>query len=152
VELFSLVISEQTALRVISVAAAAVVVTAAIVVAVWVSTPTDLLRGVAVLTVVYTLLSPAYWPWYVVLPVAFLALAPEGVLLVLLVAMSLGSRLVAPLDSLYVDGVIGRPAFFLLTWLGAVGMPLLAVLVFRRADFGEVVPIGGRRRYGSSEP
>lgn len=144
VELLSLVVSEQTALRVIPVAAAAVVVAAAILVAVWVSTPTDLLRGVAVLTVVYTVLAPAYWPWYVVLPVAFLALAPEGVLLVLLVALSLGSRLVAPLDSLYVDEVIGRPAFFLLTWLGAVGMPLLAALVFRRADFGEVVSIGGR--------
>jgi hypothetical protein len=35
--------------------------------------------------VIYTLLSPAYWPWYVVLPVA-------------------------PLDSLYVDEVIGRPS------------------------------------------
>jgi hypothetical protein len=102
--------------------------------------------------VIYTLFSPAYWPWYVVLPVAFLALSPHGILLVLLVAMSLGSRLVAPVNSLYVDEVIGRPAFFLLTWLGAVGMPLLAVLVSRRFDLGEVVSIRSQRRYRSSEP
>jgi alpha-1,6-mannosyltransferase len=152
VEILSLVISEQTALRVVSLAAAATVVLAAILITAWVTTPIDLVRGIAVLMVIYTLLSPAYWPWYVVLPVAFLALSPHGVLLVLLVAMSLGSRLVAPLDSLYVDEVIGRPAFFLLTWLGAVGVPLLAVLVFRRVDFGEVVSIRSRRRYGSSEP
>jgi hypothetical protein len=152
VEILSLVISEQTALRVVSFAAAATVLLAAIAIAVWVRAPTDLLRGIAVLIVIYTLLSPAYWPWYVVLPVAFLALSPHGVLLVLLVTMSLGSRLVAPLDSLYVDEVIGRPAFFLLTWLGAVGVPLLAVLVSRRVDFGEVVSIRSRRRYRSSEP
>jgi hypothetical protein len=66
--------------------------------------------------------------------------------------MSLGSRLVAPVNSLYVDEVIGRPAFFLLTWLGAVGMPLLAVLVSRRFDFGEFVSIRSQRRYRSSEP
>ncbi|HEX6233923.1 MAG TPA: hypothetical protein VFZ63_12425, partial [Jiangellaceae bacterium] len=120
--------------------------------AVWVRTPTDLLRRMAVLMVIYILLSPAYWPWYVVMPVAFLALSPSGILLILVVAMSLGSRLVAPLDSLYVDEVIGRPTFFLLTWLGAVGVPLLAVLVFRRTDFSEVVSIRAGRRYRSDKP
>ena len=63
--------------------------------------------------------------------------------------MSLGSRLVAPVNSLYVDEVIGRPAFLLLTWLGAVGVPLLAVLVSRLVDFGEVASIRSRRRYRS---
>jgi hypothetical protein len=85
VEILSLVISEQTALRVVSLAAAATVLLAAIAIAVWVRTAADLLRGIAVIMVIYTLLSPAYWPWYVVLPVA-------------------------PLDSLYVDEVIGRPS------------------------------------------
>ena len=152
VEILSLVISEQTALRVISLAATAFVLLAAVAIAVWVRTPTDLLRGIAVLMVIYILLSPAYWPWYVVMPVAFLALSPSGILLILVVAMSLGSRLVAPLDSLYVDEVIGRPTFFLLTWLGAVGVPLLAVVVFHRADLGEVVSIRTRRRYRSPKP
>src|SRR5918994_1107329 len=101
--------------------------------------------------VVYTLLSPAYWPWYVVLPVAFLALVSRGILMALLVAMSLGSRLIAPVDSLYVDEAIGRPTYFLETWLGAVRVPLLAVLVFRLVDFGQLGSIRSRRRYGSSE-
>jgi hypothetical protein len=117
-----------------------------------VRTPTDLLRGTAVLMVIYTLLSPAYWPWYVVLPIAFLALVPRGTFLVLIVAMSLGSRLVAPLNSLYVDDVIGRPTFFLLTWLGAVGVPLLTVLVYRLGDFGVGLSARSRRRYGTFEP
>jgi alpha-1,6-mannosyltransferase len=132
-EVFSRVVSEQTALVAVSVAATATVVLAAIVIAVRVRTPTDLLRGTAVLMVIYTLLSPAYWPWYVVLPIAFLALVPRGTFLVLIVAMSLASRLVAPLNSLYVDGIIGRPTFFLLTWVGAVGLPLLAVVAYRFA-------------------
>jgi len=152
VEVLSRVISEQTALLVVSVSATATVVLAAVVIAARVTTPTDLLRGSAVLMVVYILLAPAYWPWYVVLPVALLALVPRGILLVLLVAMSLGSRLVAPLNSLYVDGVIGRSTFFLLTWLGAVGVPLLALLLSRRVDFAEVVSLRSSRRYGSAEP
>ena len=133
VEVLSRVVGEQSALRVVSVVATATIVSLAVVIAFRVRTAADLLRGTAVLMVLYTLLSPAYWPWYAVLPIAFLALVPRGAFLVLLVAMSLGSRLVAPLNSLYVDEVIGRPTFFLLTWVGAVGMPLLAVLASRFA-------------------
>jgi hypothetical protein len=129
VEAVSLVISEQTVLRVVSVVAAATVVLAAVVIAVRGRTPTDL-----------------------VLPVAFLVLVPRGILMVLVVVMSLGSRLIATVDSLYVDEAISRPICFLVTWLGAVRVPLLAVLVFRLVDFGEVVAIRSRRRYGSSEP
>jgi hypothetical protein len=151
-EILSRVISEQTALRVVSVTATAAVVLAAVVIAARARTPTHLLRGSAVLIVIYTLLAPAYWPWYVVLPVALLALVPRGSLLVLLVAMSLGSRLVAPLNSLYVDGTISRASFFLLTWLGAVGMPLLALLLSRRVDFGELLSSRGWRRYRAAEP
>jgi hypothetical protein len=81
----------------------ATIVLLAVVIAFRVRTSADLIRGSAVLMVRYTLLSPAYWPWYAVLPVAFLALVPRGAFLVLIVAMSLGSRLVAPLKH-------GRPA------------------------------------------
>ena len=87
-------------------------------------------------------LGPAYWPWYVILPVALLALVPEGRLLVMLVAMSLGARLVAPLNSLYLDGVVDRAGFLLLTWLGAVAMPLVVLLASRLVDFREVVAAG----------
>ena len=40
--------------------------------------------------VVYTLLSPAYWPSYVVPPVALLALVSRGILMVLLVCDVVG--------------------------------------------------------------
>jgi alpha-1,6-mannosyltransferase len=148
-ELLSRLVSEQSALRAVSVAAAGTVILAAGLIAVRVRTPIDLLRGSAVLMVIYSLLSPAFWPWYVILPIAFLALWPHGIFLVLLVAMSFGSRLVAPLNSLYVDALIDRPTFFLLTWVGTVGLPLLAVLACRLLHFREVVSNSNGRRYGS---
>jgi alpha-1,6-mannosyltransferase len=91
----------------------------------------SLLRSCASVAVAYVLfVSPVYWPWYVVLPVALMALVPTGVFLPLLVAISLGSRLVAPLDVLFVHGVIGRPAFLLVTWVGAIGLPIIVLLVW----------------------
>jgi hypothetical protein len=89
-----------------------------------------LLRAAAGTSVAYVLLaSPSYWPWYAVLPVALLALVPGRRSLILLVAMSLGSRLAAPLDVLYVSEAIGRFAYLLLTWLFGIGVPLLALTV-----------------------
>jgi alpha-1,6-mannosyltransferase len=151
-EALSRVVSEGLAIRVLWVAATAAVVVAGVTIAMRVRTPTDLLRGCALLMVLYTILAPAYWPWYVVLPAAFLALVPRGAFLVLLVAMSLGSRLVAPLNLLYVDEVIGRPTFFLLTWAGAIGLPLLAALASSRTSFGVKLLGSSRRRYGTFEP
>jgi hypothetical protein len=89
-----------------------------------------LLRAAAGASVAYVLLaSPSYWPWYAVLPVALLALVPGRRSLILLVAMSLGSRLAAPLDVLYVSEAIGRFAYLLLTWLFGIGVPLLVLTV-----------------------
>jgi hypothetical protein len=89
-----------------------------------------LLRAAAAVSVVYVLLaSPSYWPWYAVLPVALLALVPGQRSVILLFAMSLGSRLVAPLDVLYVTEMIGRFTYLLLTWLLGIGLPLLALAV-----------------------
>jgi hypothetical protein len=96
-----------------------------------VSDAESLLRSCASVAAAYVLfVSPVYWPWYVVLPVALMALVPTGVFLPLLVAISLGSRLVAPLDVLFVHGVIGRPAFLLVTWIGGIGLPLIVLLVW----------------------
>jgi alpha-1,6-mannosyltransferase len=45
--------------------------------------------------------TPTYWPWYVVLSLALVAVAArESFLLLIMVAVSLGSRLAAPLDNL----------------------------------------------------
>jgi hypothetical protein len=93
-----------------------------------------LLRACAGVGVVYLLVaSPSFWPWYALLPVALMALVPETDFLALLLAVSIGARLVAPLDALYVAEVIDRGTFLLTTWTMALGLPLviLGILMVR---------------------
>jgi hypothetical protein len=151
VEVLSRVLGEPSATRALAVAVAATLVLAAIALAVRIPDADALLRRSALIMVAaMVFVGPAYWPWYVILPIALLALVPHGGMLVTLVAVSLGSRLVAPLNSLYVHGTIGRPAFLLLTWLGGVAVPALAVLAAWFTDFREVAPARWRRRYGAA--
>jgi hypothetical protein len=88
-------------------------------------------------TVYLLILSPDYWPWYAVLPVALWCLRPSFFPIVLAIALSLGARLAAPLDVLFDHGAIGRSAFLLMTWLLGIGLPLvvgvIAALVVRRS-------------------
>jgi alpha-1,6-mannosyltransferase len=90
----------------------------------------DLLRACAIVSLAYLFVaSPSYWPWYAVLPVALLAVAPMRNALLLLFAVSLGSRLAAPLDLLFVDGAFGRWVYFTATWVLAIGLPLVVAVV-----------------------
>ncbi len=153
VEILSHVIGEPSALRAVSVAFGTTLVLVVIVLALRVRTASDLVHTCALVMVIAMLvMTPAYWPWYVILPVALLALVPHGRTLVILVIVSLGSRLAAPLNSLYVDTVINRPVFFLLTWLATVAVPLLVLLGHHLIDFGKVVPRGIGRSYGAGRP
>jgi alpha-1,6-mannosyltransferase len=91
----------------------------------------SLLRSCASVALAYVLLvSPSLWPWYWVMPVALMALVPTDLFLALLFAVSAGSRLVAPLDLLFVHEVIGRRMFLLATWTGAIGLPLVVLSVW----------------------
>jgi hypothetical protein len=144
VEILSRLGSGPAAEKVVSVAATVAVAALVAVLALRVRSSADLLRGCAVVMVVAMLwISPAYWPWYVVLPVALLALVAHGTFVVTLVAVSLGSRLAAPLTSLYVEGLLSRSAFFLLTWVLAVGLPLCAVLADRLGRSAGARPAAG---------
>jgi alpha-1,6-mannosyltransferase len=107
-----------------------------------------LLACAAVSTAYLLFVSPTYWPWYAVLPVALLTLTPEGLWIRLLVAVSVGSRLVAPLDMVFVHQLIDRRAYLLLTWLVALGLPLLllALSLGRRLRVSSRLPSGGTRR------
>jgi alpha-1,6-mannosyltransferase len=104
-----------------------------------------LIQACAAVAVAYVLVaSPSFWPWYALLPVALMALVPETSFLALLLAVSIGARLVAPLDALYVAEVIDRGTFLLATWTMAIGLPLviLGILMVRSraqrmADLGE---------------
>jgi len=62
-----------------------------------------------------------------------MALVPEAAFLPLLLAVSIGARLVAPLDALYVAEVIDRGTFLLTTRTMALGLPLmiLGILMIR---------------------
>jgi alpha-1,6-mannosyltransferase len=147
VELLSRVVSDATAERVLLICSGSALVFLVIWAAARVTDGFQLLRMSANVALIYTLvLAPTYWPWYVIMPVALLTLMPDKRNLVLVVVISLGSRLVAPLNSLYVDSVIDRPAFLLLTWLGGVAVPLVVLLFShsrsdRRAVWrGPVVP------------
>jgi alpha-1,6-mannosyltransferase len=76
----------------------------------------------AALAYVY-IATPMYWPWYVVLSLALLAVAShEPVLLVIAVAVSLGSRLAAPLDLLAGSGLLTPNELW-------VGMAILGVVL-----------------------
>jgi hypothetical protein len=91
----------------------------------------SLLRSCASVALAYVLLvSPSFWPWYGVMPVALMALVPTDLFLALLFAVSAGSRLVAPLDLLFVHEVIGRRMFLFATWTGAIGLPLVVLSVW----------------------
>ena len=97
-----------------------------------------LLRVTAYVVLTYVLLaSAAYWPWYMLLPVALLALnVDDWRSLVLLVGVTLSARLVAPLDDLAhaSTGLTGRDQTVGTVVLGvALPLTLLALSSVRRA-------------------
>jgi alpha-1,6-mannosyltransferase len=107
---------------------------AALAIVVWLRTSSvsdvpGMLRAGAAISLAYLLFaSPSYWPWYAVMPVALMALWPEGLSLAVLVAVSVGSRLAGPLDVMFVNGWVGRREFLLITWVAGIGVPLLVLI------------------------
>ena len=74
------------------------------------------------------LASPTYWPWYAALPIALLALVRARWALVVLVGLSVGARLAAPLDGWLEDGTIGQQTFVVLGWVAGIGLAGVAWL------------------------
>jgi hypothetical protein len=82
----------------------------------------DLLRACAVIALGYLFVSsPLFWAWYLLLPIALLAPTRN---LALLVVVTAGSRLVAPLDLVRLQHVISWTAEMWLTTVVALWMPL----------------------------
>ena len=66
-----------------------------------------LLGACASIALAYVLVvSTHYWPWYACLPLALMALRPRGIFLLAALALTLCSRLVAPLSTLFTNGFI----------------------------------------------
>ena len=90
----------------------------------------SLLGSCAAIALVYSLVvSPNYWPWYVALPLALVALSPRGLFLWTALALTLCSRLVAPFADLAVNGFVSWPtALWLISGIG-VALPLVLLLL-----------------------
>ena len=95
----------------------------------------DLVTASARIALVYVLVATAlWWPWYVVLPVALLALAPTAAHLITIFAASLCARLVAPFDVLGVNGFLGWNDEVLSMTLVGVVVPLIVFLAAAAAE------------------
>jgi hypothetical protein len=91
----------------------------------------DSLAGAcAISALAYVLIaSPSYWPWYVALPIALLALVPRGVSFWMVLILTLTSRAVAPLSDLAANGFLDWPqAINLVSGIGT-SLPLAAGLL-----------------------
>jgi len=88
-----------------------------------------LLRTCAGVALVYVLVaSPAYWPWYVALPIALLALYPDDLFLPITFIVSIGARLVAPLEVMENRGFITLQVSHAATAAVGIALPLGACL------------------------
>jgi alpha-1,6-mannosyltransferase len=82
----------------------------------------DLVRGCAAIAMTFVLLAaPLYWPWYVVMPIALLAIAGDVGVIVVLTATS---RMVAPLEMLRLGGAFSTAMEVWLTTIVALWLPL----------------------------
>ncbi|MGH2450083.1 MAG: hypothetical protein ACRDGE_02195 [Candidatus Limnocylindria bacterium] len=89
---------------------------------------TGMLVSCAWIALAYVLVAtPYYWPWHAALPVALMALSPGGVFRWMIVALAAGSRLAAPLDDMFANGFIPLRAEAALTYVLAIGIPLLVL-------------------------
>jgi len=85
-----------------------------------------LLRGCAVIAALYVLVSsPLYWAWYVMLPVALLAVAGDAPLVLMI---TVGSRLVAPLDVIRLTGAFRWSTEVWLTTVIGLWVPLAFII------------------------
>ncbi len=88
------------------------------------------MRVCAGIALVYVFLaSSAYWPWYVALPLALLALSPRAFFLQIAIVVSCGARLVAPLETISNRGFITLRTSHAVTAAIGVALPLLIYLL-----------------------
>ena len=95
----------------------------------------SLLRACGRVAFAYVLLAPGYWPWYAAMPIALMALAPSEMFVWSILALSLASRLVAPIDLLQVNGAIDWETEIFVTTLIGIWAPaaFIGVLAACRA-------------------
>ena len=87
-----------------------------------------LFRACAIMSVAYLLLAPVYWPWYVALPTAMLALTPSNTSMTIVFAFSVASRLASPLDRLRLNGLTGWPEIVVAITIVGLWLPAVVLL------------------------
>jgi hypothetical protein len=88
------------------------------------------LKACGFVAVAYLVLAPGYWPWYAATPIALLTLVPTETAISSIIALSLASRLAAPLDVLRVHGAIDWDQEIVATTIVGVWLPAAAVFAW----------------------
>ncbi len=85
--------------------------------------------------IAFVVLAPGYWPWYAAIPIALLALTADDMAVWGVLALTLGSRLAAPLDALRIDGLLDWDQEIFSTTLVGVWVPaaVIGLTALRRA-------------------
>ena len=111
--------------------AASVFVVATIYMTARTRTYADVVRACTVIALTFVLLAaPLYWPWYVVMPIALLAVGGD---VQTIIVLTMTSRMVAPLNLLRVHGAFSTSTEVWLTTVVALWLPL-AWLAWREVD------------------
>ncbi|HEX5167089.1 MAG TPA: glycosyltransferase 87 family protein [Thermomicrobiales bacterium] len=87
------------------------------------------LRASGFIALAYVLVAiPTYWPWYVSLPIALMALTPHGVFRWMIILVSKFSRLTAPIEAMSVNDMLAWPTNVAMQST-AVLLPLIVFLL-----------------------
>lgn len=109
----------------------------------------DLLWSMALIAAAYVvLLSTRFYAWYVVLPIALLALVPTRSTVALVVVLTLAARLTAPFVDLRRDAYPFVEAWIVVTFTGVLLSALAVVLVFTPAGTLAIRLVDARRSPG----
>ncbi len=85
-----------------------------------------LVRAFATIALAYVLIAaPRFWPWYVALPTALLALTPDRRSILFILVLTFCAKLIAPLDILRVSEAISWTTQSLVMTVVGVWIPLL---------------------------
>jgi hypothetical protein len=121
--------SEEASARLLSLLMTGIFVGYVVLTSVSVRDAVSLLKACGRVAVVYLLVAPGYWPWYAAMPVALLALAPNAMFTWTIVAVSLASRLAAPIDVLRLDGLLDWEAEVFRTTIVGIWLPAATLLL-----------------------
>jgi alpha-1,6-mannosyltransferase len=91
-------------------------------------------RAMGVVSLAVVLLGPVFWPWYMVAPVALLALCPTTGHVWTILLVSFFGRLAAPVDRLRLNGLMDWQTAVVFTTVLALWVPM--VILAARAAWG----------------